>query len=86
MRWASSQLHDIDALIRMMDPCVDGQFHVKSLSRFADIISRCIQVKIYVCIHVEVGIHILGSYHYIIPISQHVLLDVDVFSYIREKK
>lgn len=48
MRWASSQLHDIDALIRMMDPCVDGQFHVKSLSRFADIISRCIQVKIYV--------------------------------------
>lgn len=38
------------------------------------------------CIHVEVGIQILGSYHYIIPISQHVLLDVDVFSYIREKK
>ncbi|CAL9210195.1 unnamed protein product [Musa hybrid cultivar] len=77
VRWASSQLHDIDALIRMMDPCVDGQFHVKSLSRFADIISRCIQVKISVCIHVEVGIQILGSYHYIIPISQHGLLDVD---------
>ncbi|RRT66823.1 hypothetical protein BHE74_00035680, partial [Ensete ventricosum] len=48
VRWASSQLHDIDALIRMMDPCVDGQFNVKSLSRFADIISRCIQVKISV--------------------------------------
>ncbi|URD82122.1 strubbelig-receptor family [Musa troglodytarum] len=43
VRWASSQLHDIDALIKMMDPSVDGQFHVKSLSRFADIISRCIQ-------------------------------------------
>ncbi|CAL9070041.1 unnamed protein product [Musa banksii] len=43
VRWASSQLHDIDALIRMMDPCVDRQLHVKSLSRFADIISRCIQ-------------------------------------------
>ncbi|CAL9096120.1 unnamed protein product [Musa textilis] len=42
VRWASSQLHDIDALRRMMDPSI-GQFPVRSLSRFADIISRCIQ-------------------------------------------
>ncbi|CAL9179398.1 unnamed protein product [Musa hybrid cultivar] len=42
VRWASSQLHDIDALRRMMDPSI-GQFPVRSLSRFADIISRCTQ-------------------------------------------
>ncbi|WOL16028.1 protein STRUBBELIG-RECEPTOR FAMILY 3-like [Canna indica] len=43
VRWASSQLYDIDALIKMMDPSIGGQYLVKSLSRFADIISRCIQ-------------------------------------------
>ncbi|OAY72326.1 Protein STRUBBELIG-RECEPTOR FAMILY 3 [Ananas comosus] len=43
VRWASSQLHDINALLRMVDPSIQGKCSEKSLSRFADIISRCIQ-------------------------------------------
>lgn len=43
VRWASSQLHDINALSRMVDPSIDGKYSEKSLSHFADIISRCIQ-------------------------------------------
>lgn len=42
VRWAVPQLHDIDALSRMVDPSVEGQYPVKSLSRFADIISSCV--------------------------------------------
>lgn len=44
VRWANSQLHDMDALAYMMDPSIQGEFPVRSLSRFADIICRCIQV------------------------------------------
>ncbi|XP_011043249.1 PREDICTED: protein STRUBBELIG-RECEPTOR FAMILY 3 isoform X3 [Populus euphratica] len=43
VRWAIHQLHDIDALSRMVDPSIKGACPVKSLSRFADIISRCVQ-------------------------------------------
>ncbi|CAN6216058.1 unnamed protein product [Urochloa humidicola] len=43
VRWASSQLHDIESLSKMVDPSIDGQCSEKALSRFADIISRCIQ-------------------------------------------
>ncbi|KAM1112584.1 hypothetical protein EV1_045059 [Malus domestica] len=43
VRWATTQLHDIDALSRMVDPSLNGQYPTKSLSHFADIISRCIQ-------------------------------------------
>ncbi|KAI4385003.1 hypothetical protein MLD38_003079 [Melastoma candidum] len=43
VRWAIPQLHDIDALSRMVDPSMKGQYPNKSLSRFADIISRCVQ-------------------------------------------
>ncbi|WOL04865.1 hypothetical protein Cni_G13587 [Canna indica] len=43
VRWASSQLYDIDALSRMVDPSLSGKYNEKSLSCFADIISRCIQ-------------------------------------------
>ncbi|KAL5730130.1 hypothetical protein ACHQM5_002992 [Ranunculus cassubicifolius] len=43
VRWAIPQLHDIDALVRMVDPCLNGVYPVKSLSRFADIISLCVQ-------------------------------------------
>ncbi|WOG91742.1 hypothetical protein DCAR_0310992 [Daucus carota subsp. sativus] len=42
-RWAIPQLHDIDALSRMVDPSLQGKYPVKSLSRFADIIFRCVQ-------------------------------------------
>lgn len=44
-RWAIPQLHDIDALSRMVDPAVNGAYPIKSLSRFADIISRCVQLE-----------------------------------------
>ncbi|KAH9748530.1 protein STRUBBELIG [Citrus sinensis] len=43
VRWAIPRLHDIDALSRMVDPSLDGAYLAKSLSRFADIISRCVQ-------------------------------------------
>ncbi|KAK6264780.1 Serine-threonine/tyrosine-protein kinase [Theobroma cacao] len=43
VRWAIPQLHDIDALARMVDIALKGVYPVKSLSRFADIISRCVQ-------------------------------------------
>ncbi|KAF5174982.1 Strubbelig-receptor family [Thalictrum thalictroides] len=43
VRWAIPQLHDIDALSRMVDPSLRGFYPVKSLSRFADIISLCVQ-------------------------------------------
>ncbi|KAH1102171.1 hypothetical protein GYH30_036636 [Glycine max] len=43
MRWAIPQLHDIDALSKMVDPSLNGEYPKKSLSRFADIISSCIQ-------------------------------------------
>ncbi|XP_062096421.1 protein STRUBBELIG-RECEPTOR FAMILY 3-like [Humulus lupulus] len=43
VRWAVPKLHDIDALSRMVDPSLNGAFSMKSLSRFADIISSCIQ-------------------------------------------
>ncbi|KAI4299320.1 hypothetical protein L6164_032789 [Bauhinia variegata] len=43
VRWAVPQLHDIDALSKMVDPSLNGAYHMKSLSRFADIISSCVQ-------------------------------------------
>ncbi|XP_038709996.1 protein STRUBBELIG-RECEPTOR FAMILY 3-like isoform X2 [Tripterygium wilfordii] len=45
VRWAIPQLHDINALTRMVDPSLNGTYPVKSLSRFADIISRCVQFE-----------------------------------------
>ncbi|CAN4094119.1 unnamed protein product [Withania somnifera] len=43
VRWAIPQLHDIDLLTRMVDPSLSGRYPIKSLSFFADIISRCVQ-------------------------------------------
>lgn len=47
MRWATPQLHDIDALSKMVDPALNGMYPAKSLSRFADIIALCVQVRFY---------------------------------------
>lgn len=44
VRWATPQLHDIDALTKMVDPALEGLYPVKSLSRFADVIALCVQV------------------------------------------
>ncbi|CAN8305554.1 unnamed protein product [Cochlearia groenlandica] len=44
-QWATPRLHDIDALTRMVDPSLHGAYPMKSLSRFADIISRSLQME-----------------------------------------
>lgn len=43
VRWATPQLHDIDALAKMVDAALNGMYPAKSLSRFADIIALCVQ-------------------------------------------
>ncbi|XP_020258856.1 protein STRUBBELIG-RECEPTOR FAMILY 6-like [Asparagus officinalis] len=43
VRWAAPQLHDIDALDKMVDPALQGLYPGKSLSRFADVIALCVQ-------------------------------------------
>uniref|UniRef100_A0A9I9DWK0 Protein kinase domain-containing protein n=1 Tax=Cucumis melo TaxID=3656 RepID=A0A9I9DWK0_CUCME len=45
VRWATPQLHDIDALTKMVDPELKGLYPVKSLSRFADVIALCVQTE-----------------------------------------
>ncbi|OWM66521.1 hypothetical protein CDL15_Pgr013738 [Punica granatum] len=45
VRWATPQLHDIDALSKMVDPDLKGLYPVKSLSRFADVIALCVQAE-----------------------------------------
>ncbi|KAI5007962.1 hypothetical protein ZWY2020_009010 [Hordeum vulgare] len=45
VRWAAPQLHDIDALDQMVDPALQGLYHSKSLSRFADAIALCVQAE-----------------------------------------
>ena len=45
VRWATPQLHDIDLLAKMVDPALNGMYPAKSLSRFADVIALCVQVK-----------------------------------------
>ncbi|KAL0908445.1 hypothetical protein M5K25_022940 [Dendrobium thyrsiflorum] len=42
-RWAAPQLHDIDALDKMVDPSLEGLYPAKALSRFADVIALCVQ-------------------------------------------
>ncbi|KAK2976129.1 hypothetical protein RJ640_010664 [Escallonia rubra] len=43
VRWASSQLHDNESLEQMVDPTIKRTISPKGLSRFADIVSLCIQ-------------------------------------------
>lgn len=50
VRWAFTQLYDIDALSRMVDPSLHGAYPSKSLSRVADIISLCIQVAFIILV------------------------------------
>ena len=53
VRWATPQLHDIDALAKMVDPALNGMYPAKSLSRFADIIALCVQVYSCFVTHVQ---------------------------------
>ncbi|XVF23278.1 hypothetical protein REPUB_Repub13aG0022400 [Reevesia pubescens] len=43
VKWATPQLHDIEALARMVDPALRGLYPLKSLPPFADIIAMCVQ-------------------------------------------
>ncbi|GAB2222138.1 hypothetical protein Droror1_Dr00013340 [Drosera rotundifolia] len=45
IQWARPQLHNIDALEKMVDPALRGLYPPKSISRFADIVALCIQVE-----------------------------------------
>ncbi|KAL5554273.1 hypothetical protein UlMin_041674 [Ulmus minor] len=45
VRWATPQLHDIDALGNMVDPALRGLYPPKSVSRFSDIITLCVQLE-----------------------------------------
>ncbi|CAN8240346.1 unnamed protein product [Cochlearia groenlandica] len=45
VRWATPQLHDIEALSNIADQALHGLYPPKSLSRFADIIALCVQVE-----------------------------------------
>ncbi|KAK7345126.1 hypothetical protein VNO77_15587 [Canavalia gladiata] len=42
-KWASTRLHDNESLEQMVDPTIRRTFSSKALSRYADIISLCIQ-------------------------------------------
>ncbi|TKY64715.1 STRUBBELIG-RECEPTOR FAMILY 5 [Spatholobus suberectus] len=43
VRWVAPQLHDINAVEKMVDPALRGLYPPKSLFRFADIIALCVQ-------------------------------------------
>lgn len=45
VQWAVPQLHDIDALEKMVDPSLRGLYPPKQISQFADIIALCLQVS-----------------------------------------
>ncbi|KAL1368225.1 hypothetical protein HN51_022365 [Arachis hypogaea] len=42
-QWASSRLHDSETLEQMVDPAIQKTFSSKALSRYADILSLCLQ-------------------------------------------
>ncbi|TVU10477.1 hypothetical protein EJB05_44011 [Eragrostis curvula] len=43
VNYVTPQLHDIDALGALADPALRGLYPPKALSRFADVLSRCVQ-------------------------------------------
>ncbi|XP_077210507.1 protein STRUBBELIG-RECEPTOR FAMILY 8-like [Tasmannia lanceolata] len=45
VKWASTRLHDLETLQAIVDPAIRGSYSFKSLSRFADIITMCIQAE-----------------------------------------
>lgn len=67
VRWATPQLHDIDALSKMVDPCLNGMYPAKSLSRFADIIALCVQVKLFKWCNSKTKIRAANLFYYLPP-------------------
>ncbi|KAF3442623.1 hypothetical protein FNV43_RR16539 [Rhamnella rubrinervis] len=43
VKWASSRLHDSESLDQMVDPGIKRTFSIRTLSRYADIVSLCVQ-------------------------------------------
>lgn len=62
MRWATPQLHDIDALAKMVDPALNGMYPAKSLSRFADIIALCVQVNSLLMLTAKINFTMRSDY------------------------
>jgi hypothetical protein len=56
VRWATPQLHDIEALDQMVDPAMEGLYPAKSLSRFADAIALCVQVDAVFCSSLAISV------------------------------
>lgn len=63
VRWATPQLHDFDALDKMVDPSLKGIYSPKSLSRFADAIALCVQVCFpFPFSHLKITSHLMYSF------------------------
>ena len=45
VNFVTPQLHDSDALGALADPALRGLYPPKALSRFADVLARCVQVN-----------------------------------------
>jgi hypothetical protein len=45
VKFVTPKLHDMDALGELADPGLHGLYPPKSLSRYADVIARCVQVQ-----------------------------------------
>ena len=45
VKFVTPQLHDMDALGTLADPALRGLYPPKSLSRYADVVARCVQVR-----------------------------------------
>nr|GEU96777.1 protein STRUBBELIG-receptor family 7-like isoform X2 [Tanacetum cinerariifolium] len=43
--WATPQLHDMDALAKMVDPTLKGLYPDESLSQFANLIALCVHAE-----------------------------------------
>ncbi|RWW72089.1 hypothetical protein BHE74_00020110 [Ensete ventricosum] len=63
VQWATPQLHDIDALDRMVDPVLKGLYPAKSLSRFADVIALWVQ-RSHLLLHYMLVVPMLLQAHW----------------------
>lgn len=65
VKWASPRLHDSDSLEQMVDSSLRGTLSSKTLSRYADIISLCIQVCLVHAIYTKKNIDFLCLFPYL---------------------
>lgn len=72
VRWAAPQLHDFDALAKMVDPALRGLYPPKSLSRFADVIALCVQVSVLLINQLLYNLFTFTYDHLILFYSFHI--------------